>query len=54
MTEDQYKSLEIDAAELYLLRKQKETIHQNYSAILKIILLTIPLLFAFFLFLILG
>lgn len=54
MTEGEYKSLEVDAAELYLFRKQKETLHQKYSAISKVVCIAVPILVTFFLFLILG
>jgi len=52
MTDDEYKSLEVDAASLYLLRRQKETLHQRVSDFLRIIIISVPILITFIIYLI--
>jgi hypothetical protein len=52
MTDGEYRSLEVDAASLYLLRKQRETQHQLTSDLLKFFIITIPIIFSLVLFII--
>ena len=50
MSDGGYRSLEVDAASLYLLRKHKEAQHQQASDLLKFIIVVIPLLFSLIVF----
>lgn len=52
MTDDEYKSLEVDAASLYLMRRQKETLHQRVSDFLRITIISVPILITFIIYLI--
>jgi hypothetical protein len=52
MTDGEYRSLEVDAASLYLLRKQRETQHQLTSDLLKFFIVAIPVMFSLILFII--
>lgn len=51
MNDEEYKSLEIDAAALYILRKQSETLNQRFKFLLKFSIIVTPALVILILFL---